>query len=678
MANIPLGNFDQARVDPHATGGAADTSPLALHGRGEAALGAGLMSASQDIGQMVTRQKQEDEALSRAKAATALAQHELDVQGVVADVQDQLSRGVDYTKAGALYQQGIAKLKAPTIDGLAPDVLQTYQGGLARTQQEGQLRVAQFAMSARRDDGQRQLATFLDTLGKQSAMPGANVDAITAKAKAAVPLFKSFGLDGSTLDKAVQDFTDRTWTNQAAQRFNAAHDDVASLTQLQQDLTNDKGAYAGKLDPDKRNILAARVGDRIDVLQNKAERKADKADALADRALAQIDQQVATGVPASMEQWGHWSDVFSAASPEKRQEFNQRVQDERDTQAFLRQPIEQQVKGLADRQAALYTNGGDAHAIANFARLKGAVTANIKLLQDNPLQFAQAREGTPIAPLDMSAVADPAQSGKIGAQLEQRAALVGELRKQYGEQVQNHLLLPEEQQAMSAMLAKVPPEKRVDMFGQLRTLAGSDENYQSIMQQLAPDHPVQAFAGLLQLKNPKAAALVIQGEALMDRSKTDAGQDGKFKALTMPKQAEFDAALADKVGTAFRGRPEAYALAMQAVKAGYAGAAAKDGDVSGEFDENRLDNIIEATLGKTDDFNGHGAVFVPYGMDPSDFEDKVDAAWKAASANLPAGIPRDLGSYGLMQAGDGRYYVTSGRKFVGDSHGNPLVLEVKP
>lgn len=678
MANIPLGNFDQARVDPHAAGGAADTSPLALHGRGEAALGQGLMSAAQDVGAMAQRQKQEDDALARAKAANALAQHQLDVQGVVADVGDQLARGVDYTKAGELYQQGISKLAPPKVDGMPPSVAETYQGGLQRTQQEGRLRIGAFVTTARRDDGQKQLGTLLDTLGKQAALPGANLEAINAQARAAVPLFKSFGLDGSTLDKAVQDFQDRNYTNDAANRFNGAHDDVASLTQLQHDLTDEKGSYAGKLDPDKRNVLAARVGDRIDVLHNQAERKSDKVDALAERALTQMDQQVASGVPATMEQWAHWSDVFKNTSPDKRAEFDQRVQDERDTQAFLRLPIDQQAKGLAERQAALYTAGGDAHAIANFTRLKGAVTANIKLLQDTPLQFAQAREGTAIAPLDVTALADPSQAGKIGAQLEQRAALVGSLRKQYGPQVQNHLLLPPEQAMLSGMLGKIPPEKRVGLFGQLRTLAGSDDSYQSIMQQLAPDHPVQALAGLLQLKNPKAAALVIEGEALLDRSKADSAQDGKFKALTLPKQAEFDSALSDKVGAAFRGRPEAYALAMQAVKAGYAGASAKDGDVSGEFNEGRLDNIIGAVLGKTDDFNGHGEVFVPYGMDPSDFEDKIDAAFKARRAELPPGVPQDLGSYGLMQAGDGQYYVTSGRKFVGDAHGNPLLLEVKP
>lgn len=686
MANIPLGNFDAPRVLPQAQPNRVDTGATNVVGRGAMALGEAGLDATNAVARVNAAKQAEEqrqaEALARAKAANAHSAYQLEVAATVDNVEDQLRRGGDYTKAGDIYEEELNKIQPPEIDGLPPEALESYQGAIANGRKAGRLRVENMVVVARRDDGQRQFGTALDLAGKTAGQPGADVEAVNEQLRKSEQFYiNGFGLDRSVTSKAIQDRIDANWTNQAAQRFNVNNDDPAALQQLLADVTGEEGFYAGKLDADKRNAIAARISNRIDVLQNKAERAADKVDVIAEKALGAIDEQVASGVPATIEQWASWADTFKAASPERRAEFMQRVEDEREVQGFLRQPIDEQLAGLQAKQTELYTKGGDKQDRANFARIKSAVEANVKLLKETPLQFAQAREGAKIEPLDFGALADPAKGPALTAQIQQRATMVAELRKKYGPQVQTRLLLPQESAMVVAALDKLPPTDRAELFGGLRRASGSVANYSAVMQQIAPDAPVTAFAGMLYLRGDrgqKASTLVMQGEALLNRTKSDKADDGKFKAVKMPEQSAFDAVLSDKVGTAFRDRPEAYALAMQAVRAGYAGAAATDGDVSGELNEKRIFNIVKAVVGETIDYNDRGDVFVPYGMDPDDFEDRVEAAWLERLPELPKDLPQDLERYGLQQAADGRYYVTAGRAFVKDARGNPFILEIKP
>ena len=682
MAQIPLGDFSQARAIPRAEGSRLSFDSVNQAGRGAAAIGEALQDVSNVAASIATREKAEEQrqadALARAKAGNALSAYRLQVQAVVDDVSDQLRRGGDYTKAGSLYDEAVGKIELPQIDGLSPDAMESFTGGMANDRQAGRLRVDGAVVSARRDDGQAQFGIALDLAGKTAGQPGADVEAVNAQLRASEQFFiAGFGLDKSVTGKAIQDRVDANWTNQAAQRFNEGHDDIAALQQLLGDVTDDAGFYAGKLDGEKRAAIAGRIGARIDVLQGKAERAIDKADTIAERALVAIDEQTASLVPATVEQWAAWSDVFKAASPELRQQFVERIEDEKEAQALLRLPIEQQMSAVQAKQAKLYTEGGDKRARTNAGRLQSAVEANLKLLKETPLQFASAREDTKVEPLDFAALADPAKSAVVTSQLQQRAATVGDLRKRYGDQVQNRILLPQEAEMMVTTLAGLPPGERLKVFGALQRVAGGKSNYAAIMQQIQPDAPVMAMAGMMYTTQPGTAKLIIEGDALLNRGASDKAGDGQFKGVKMPPQADFDSEVDNIVGDAFRGRPEAYNVAMQAVRAAYAGATAGDGDVSGNVNFTRLKKVAKLVLSEPVNYNGRGRVFTPHGMDEDDFEDKVEAAWGAVAGQLPAGAPKDLGMYGLQQAGDGRYYVTSGRMFVSDQNGNPITLEIR-
>lgn len=692
---IPMGNFGQG----------ATTAPLQrtrLPG-GRDQVGAAVEQAAGQAGAVADGLQRvrisEDEALARAKAANAASAYDIDRNQVIADVGDRLARGEDYTQAGQMYEEGMSKLQPPQVKGLFGASAEAYNGSIENSKRAGLAQVANLANKARRDDGQKQFEIAIDLAGKAAGQPGADIGAINDRLRKSEDFFiQGFGLDKSVTSKAIQNRIDNNWTNQASGRFNATHDDIAGLTALQNDLTSDSGVYADKLDAEKRNAMALKVGSRIDVLQGKADRERDKADVLANRALTQIDQQVSTGVPATMEQWTSWSEPFRDASPELKADFQKRIQDEKEVQSVLRMPIDQQVKEVAQRQAKLASEGGDMHTINNTKRLSAAVDANVKLMTENPLQFLASREAEPVEPLDLTALGDESREGVIAAQLERRAGLVDSLRKTKGDAVQMRVLLPGEAQVLSAALAKQTPAQQVSLFGNLRRLAGTDATYKAIMQQITPDQPVQALAGMIYAEQRNqvvqgaglsrsaktanagdVARLMLVGNAMLDKAKDVKAEDGNPSPFPMPAPKKFDAAFATAVGSAFAGRPAAYGIAVQAVRAYYVGKAAQEGNLEADIDDTTLGEevtkAVEAVLGAPVSVGGTD-VFAPWGMQEDEFRSKLEQAWGGTSADLPAPLSHDFDDYALQQRSGNSYYLIAYGSFVKGKGGNPVVLDL--
>lgn len=692
MATIPLGRYAQPNVRSQVGNGSA---PVASDGRAQAAAGlAGAIQGASNLAQNIAEQNyQQDQMLARAKAANASAEYGLQVNAAYADVADQLKRGADYTKAGELYDNAIRDIPMPEVQGLNPSTQEQFNGALRMAQQQGRLKVASAATSARRDDGQRQFSTAIDLSGKIAGQPGADVEAVNSRLRSLEETYvNGFGLDRSATSKAIQNRIDGNWTNQAAARFNTGHDDIASLRQLEADLTTNEGYYADKLDAEKRNAMALKVGSRIDALQAKAERDAAKVDNTAQRALDQIDRQVASGVPGTMEQWSAWSETFKAASPEMKQEFQNRIDDEKEVQAVLRAPIAQQQAVVAAKNATMMTQGASVREQANIKRLSTAVEANVKMLTNDPLQYLAAREGEQIQPIDLQAMADPSQQGAIAAQLEQRATLIDGLRKTKGGQVKTRLLMPNEAEALSTLMKNQTPSQQADMFGHLRTLAGNDSSYKAIMAQITPDNPVLSLAGMIYAEQRNqvinsgglfhsattatagdVARTILAGNALVNKPAIAKETDGKPSAFPMPKNTEFDADFASAVGTTFAGRPGALEVAKQAVRAYYAGKSSEKGDLTGELDTKRLQESVRAVLGTPVDY-GSTEVFPPWGMDEDTFRSKMDQAWLAVE--LPDGFPTDIDEYGLMNRSGSSYYVVDNGSFVIDANGNPVTVDL--
>lgn len=687
MARIPMGNFGQG----------ATTAPVA-HTR---VSGQGLDAVSRAVGDLANtgmqlagryqhQQDEEAEGLARAKAANAQLDYELQVDNATRTMEDDVATGsVPYAEAQARYQEAIGKIEVPAIAGLPEPLQLAYNRGIERTKAGGAQTMERVVRNARRADFKGQHEAGLEKMEKIGGLPGADIPALIERARALTPLAQQAGLSDAVIQSRLQKFTDTLWSTQATQRAIFGREDAGQLKQLEQDLSAADGYYADKLDPEKRNALLSQVMIRQQALQDRAERTADRADAKAQRVLDQIDRQIASGVPGTPEMWTSWAGVFADASGDLKQQFNERLQSEKEVQEVLRMPADQQATYLQRAEAELMTKGGTVARKQNLDRTRAAVESAQKQLKETPLLFNASREGGEVEPLKLEALADPTSAWEVGAQLQERAATIDAMRKRYGSDVQMAVLLPQEAKALADTMKKSTATQQVDMLAQLRTATMDDKVFSAVMQQLSPDEPVVAYAGMLSAKERAAvtlqkhtfsanvtagardvAATMLEGNRLLQGK-----GDNKFP---LPPERDFREAFTSATGTLFSGRPGAADVAMQAVRAYYTGQASAEGDHSGEVDPKRLQRAITAALGEVADVNGNGEVLAPWGMSADDFEDEAETAFTQAAraAQLPDSVVNNFGAYGLRQIGERTFYVTRGREFLAGKDGKPLTITI--
>jgi len=467
---------------------------------------------------------------------------------------------------------------------------------------------------------------------------------------------------------------------------------------VQRYLANDniKGAESyynsikDRVNGDKAAWIENAITDAKRIAADRARVTADHRDAVAERALNEIDKQIASGVPATPSMWAGWQGKIRGTSLEG--EFKQRLDDEREVQGLLRKPIDQQIKAVQDKTAALDSGGGTVREAANLQRLTNAVQKNITTLQQNPLQFAANRTQTDIAPLNLQTLGDGDRGLYTAQSLQSRVDTIRGMQKQYGAQVQMKPLLPQEVAQLSGAVNSSSPQQLTALFGALRQAAGDDLAYTAIMQQIAPDSPVKAFAGLLAARprttdkttSGDVAATVLAGDAILSPSKTDQQQNGKPKiSLYLPNEAQqlLQDRFAAEVGSAFAYRPDAADKAFQAVKAYYVGKAdqlgriAKDGyDVDGKI----VKEAVRSVLGSVVDVNGRGEVLAPWGMSEEQFQTAAKQQFDAIRDTIPhkEGQPLAFNKFGLESAGPNSYRVKAGNAYVTGKNGQPVVLTV--
>lgn len=637
--------------------------------------------------------------LARAQSANAALDHEIAVKSATQDLADKVQRGeVPYTEAKKQFEDTITKIQPAQVQYLDPVGQQNLKKAAERTVFTEGLKMNEVVAQAERNDFKDQFVQNLDKLGKLAGMPGSNIDEINAKADAFGPLARKAGVPQPLIDKELQDFKDRNWFNNATQVSMQSKDSMPDLKQLEHDLTDADGFYAGKLDTDKRNaVLRTVVNDRL-ILENRAERLQEKREAAGQRALLQMDTQIASGVPATPAMWANWQSTVKGT--EAAPDFKQRMNDETAVQQVLRKPIDEQLKFIQDRESTLESQGGSLRDLANLNRLKGAVQSNVKLMQQEPLIFDANRTGTNVSPINLTALGDPNANSQISAQIQDRMTTLAAMRKQYGNQVPIRPLLPQEAAQLTSALGSASPQQQAQIFGSLRTAAGDDASFKGMMQQIAPDAPVKALAGMLSSKQRNltlathwfspndvapsgdVAATMLQGESMLNATKEQKTQDGKpTSKIFLPETTQLQADFQDRVGDAFAGRPGAAETAFQAVQAYYVGKAAQTGRLAAskqDIDSGLVKEAITATLGNVVDFNGKGSVLAPWGMTGGDFEDKAYAALTAAGKahGLDESDAAALHNVGLKNIGDGTYYAMQGRNFVLDSKGSPIVVNL--
>lgn len=639
----------------------------------------------------------EAESLARAKAANALLDDETQIDVLANEVGARIADGsLPYQQAEEEFQTELSQREAPTFENLPPDDAIRFQGGLKRNRIAGSAKIGGLVATARRADFKGQIEAIRDKLGKVASDPNADLDMIVARGAGLRDFAEEAGV-GDTFAQDQQDFADRVYSNNAKARLIAGRDNLTALKQLEHDLTAKGGRYTGHLDADKTNSILSQVLTAQGRIESRIQHDADKGEAAAQRVLAKFEKQVSSAVAPPMDTMADWTEVMRDGTPEQQAQFRELLQGQAQVRAILREPPAAQRAYVQKLRAQQQREGATLADQGNLRRLESAVDANLQQLRESPLTFHAERTGEAIDPLDLQSLMTGDLSA-VSAQISERVTTLATMRRQYGPEVGNAPLLPQEAAALSGALAQSTPGNAMKLYGALNMAFDEPAAYRAAMQQIAPDSPVRALAGMIyaeqhtttvssgglfgdpvKASSGDVARTLLQGEALLNRSPDAKDSDGKGAAFPMPSNTEMRDAVAQEVGEVFAGRPRAYETALQAVRAYYAGSASKAGDVRGELDTDRVREAVRAVLGEPVDVNGNGEVLPPWGMGEEDFSDAIESAWQVQAGSLAEGIPAEFDNYGLVQAGDGVYYVVAaGGEFLPTRGGDPLRLVVKP
>ena len=317
---------------------------------------------------------------------------------------------------------------------------------------------------------------------------------------------------------------------------------------------------------------------------------------------------------------------------------------------------------------------------------KAADTVNQARMAD-PAAYAMQNGIGGAAPLNFQ---DPKA---FAAELAKRQGVASTMQSTYG--TPYSLLSQAEASTLHKGFDGMTTQQRIGYLDTIRKSVSDPAAYRSIMGQIAPDSPVTAMAGvILQKQDPMVqshmfsadsvykpqdvAGVMLEGEALINPSKAAKGEDGKGKAFPMPKEQDIRDQFNNTVGKAFANDPRGADFAYQAVKAYYAGKAARIGDVSGATNSGVLKEAIDAVIGGVSDGGtGKDEVVRPWGMSEGKFKDSVKRSFDQAIAqNGYTGNAADLRHYSLQSAGDGKYLLNNGGGTMFGVDKKPIILDL--
>lgn len=673
MAQIPLGNFATPRVQQETP----QSGVVIGNNGGQARAAQQAADTLQDTAlSFLDQQTKENQALSRVKASNALIDRESQIKTIATDLDEQMRTGaLSYEKSEEAYNTAVSKLPALETPGLDEAQQGEVGNSLKRMQLGGLDRVREASAKGRIASAQSDLVSRMDMLGKDAAMPGANVDQINARMDADDIDVAGRLAFGETWASKKQEFKDNNWSTHATQRVIEARESLGSLQKVEHDLTAEDGFYAKKLDPEKRNQLLNTVSGRIYQVKEHQQRQAEMREMKAERVLDQMDRQAATGIPPTPADQQRWKVALSGTSAAG--EYNTRIGEMNEVQNLLRQPIAVQQQYVDKKRFDMAQTGASVTEQANVTRLQTAIDNNTKLMRDNPLTFNAMRTGVDVEPLDVSDIASPEGKAKLGAQVAHRFDVVNSLRSAYGPEVARNPWKPEEQQMLSAVLTQADDGSKLQLLGAIAAASPSGADYAAAIKPLAADQPITVLAGMAQFRNLKGEDGTNVPQTLLAGAKvlTD-------KSTPMPKDNLFREAFDEHVGNSLTPgtpqREQAY-LAYKSLYAGMAGPkGVKHEGSQPEIDSDLAEQAVTLATGGISE-RGGAKVIKPYGMSDKMFNKVVDIELQgmAERSKFPVGQLEDM-PLSPVPGKEGSYYLlNAGRVQIDPTTNEPMVVKVK-
>lgn len=670
---IPLGNFGTTRVQQDV----AQNRVMPVDNRAQDQAAQQVANTVQNTALNVLDQvNQQDKALSRVKASNALIDRESQIKTIATDLDEQMRTGkLSYNKSEEAYTTAVSKLEPLDTPGLDEAQQGEIGNSLKRMQLGGLDKVREASAKGRIVAAQSDLTSRMDMLGKDAAMPGANVEQINARMDAEDIDIAGHLAFGEAWTSKKQEFKDSNWSTHATQRVIEARESLGSLQKVEHDLTAEDGFYAKKLDPEKRTQLLNTVSGRIFQVKEHQQRQAEMREVKAERILTQMDRQAATGIPPTPADQQRWKAGLSGTSAAG--EYNTRIGEMNQVQTLLRQPLAVQQQYVDQMRVQMAQKGASVTEQANVQRLQTAIDNNTKLMRENPLTFNAMRTGQDVEPLDVSGITTPEGQAKLGEQIAHRFDVVNSMRKAYGPEVARSPWKPEEQQMLTSVLAQADDGTKLQIFGAIAASSPSGADYAAAIKPLAADQPITVLAGMAQFRGLKGEDGTNVPQTLLSGAKVLSD-----KSTPMPKDAMFRVAFDEHVGNSLAPgtpqREQAY-LAFKSLYAGMSGPKGVTHDgASPEIDSKLAEQAVNMATGGVGE-RGGAKVIKPYGMTDKMFDKVVDIELEglATRTKFPAGQLEDM-PLSPVPGKEGSYYLlNAGRVQIDPTTKEPMVVKVK-
>lgn len=672
---IPVGNFGQTNVQPDVAQNRVITTDPSVQNRiNQQAAGAVTSLGLNVLDQQIDKGIKENQALARVKASNSLIDRESQIKTIATDLDEQMRTGkLSYEKSEEAYNAAVSKLEPLETPGLDEAQQGEIGNSLKRMQIGGLEAIRASAAKGRVQAAQSDLVSRMDMLGKDAAMPGANVDQINARMDAEDIDIAGRLAFGEGWASKKQEFKDDNWTTHATQRVIESRESLGSLQKVEHDLTAEDGFYAKKLDPEKRTQLLNTVSGRIFQVKEHQQRQAEMREMKAERILTQMDRQAATGIPPTPADQQRWKAGLSGTSAAG--EFNTRMGEMTEVQTLLRQPIAVQQQYVEQKRLQMAKSGGSVTEQANVARLQTAIDNNTKLMRENPLTFNAMRTGEDVEPLDISGISTPEGQAKLGEQIAHRFDVVNSMRKAYGPEVARNPWKPEEQTMLASLLSQADDGTKLQVLGAIAASSPTGADAAAAIKPLAADQPITVLAGMAQFRGLKGEdgadvpKLLLQGQKIL-----------ADKSTPKPKEELMRASFDEHVGSSLQPGTPQREQAYQGFKALYVSNANAKGvsyESGDDLDSDTAQKSVDMITGGIGE-RGGAKVIKPYGMSNKVFDKVVDIELEglATRSKFPIGQLEDM-PLSPVPGKEGSYYLlNAGRVQIDPTTNEPMVVSV--
>lgn len=678
MAKIPVGNFG------------FQTPTAAPQNRQQPALAFGTGDALQSVANDFTRvaaklsaeeehqrKLQEAEAKAAAKEAERVKSitAQATAKNALADLHDELVTGLNdgrYQKADLVKQQTdqSQKIIEQSLKSVSPEHQDLVRASLVDDVGRSQRELRKVVQAKDKQDIHAGIGSYMEQMqryaGRGEAQRQEAMQNVDAFLQAAGP---QAGMKPDAIAKAVQGFKEGVTFNWLDRAVTQAQNSGKALAQIAKDIGEDKFP---ELDPQKRNFLEAKIQRNQQHLMAKAEVAERRNLSNLERMEKRLSRYVENGmdIPATeMEQFQKASKgtVFEGSA-------QMIVAEQKAVSEMLRLSPAQMAAKIRDVEAS-YGKTPSLEQVSHLNKLRRFADNTIKQLNESPLDYAVARDGAVVQPLDLT------QPGTWADNLAARTGVLKEQAQRTGAAPKG--LFPQEAKALASMLHDARPDQQREILGAISKGFGDMGVFKATMQQIMPDNPVVANAGIFAargletMRDRFTADLILRGNALLRQDTKTDGKPHAGKLVPMPKEEELHRAFASYEGDAYAGKEQARNVAFQTAKAIYAAKASEEGDYSGNIVSKRWQDSMRLATGNIESYRGRNIV-MPYGMDYSAFKDGLSARAAAvvASGKVSKDITlNDLRGMPLENAGDGRYVFRVGDGYLAGKDGRPVVID---